>query len=251
MIITIIPVVTASYLSMQSSITTTENGTIITVTNLGDESAYNVQLSMDINGQKKISDLKSQLGMRETFEWEMPLDAELKNSGKYPLILTTNYQDANSYPFSAISVSTFDHKQSTISDIAAKINNIELSDEETLELTIKNTAETTKNLNIRMIAPKELTAEKDKLSIKLPANTQTTINFEIKKFSALAGSSYVVFAVIEHDEDGRHYTIVTNGIVNVVEKQNIFTNQTLLTVLLVILAVIFIYAQKKKLFLTC
>lgn len=240
------PIVVASYLSMQSSITVTENKTIITVTNLGDESAYNVQLSLDINEQKKISDLKSQLGMQEKFEWKMPLDSKLKNPGKYPLILTTSYQDANSYPFSAISVSTFDYKQGAISDIAAKINSIEIADEETLELTIKNTADTTKNLNIRLIAPKELTAEKDKVSIKLPAKREITINFEIKKFSALAGSSYVVFGVIEYDEAGRHYTAVTNGLVRVIEKKNIFNNQALLTALLVILAVIFIYFQLKK-----
>ncbi len=53
-IIAILPIVTASYLSMQSTITTTEDGTIIKVTNLGDEAAYNVQLSLDINNKKTI-----------------------------------------------------------------------------------------------------------------------------------------------------------------------------------------------------
>ena len=247
-ILFVMPIVVASYLSMQSSITVTENKTIITVTNLGDESAYNVQLSMDINEQKKISDLKSQLGMQEKFEWKMTLDSKPKNPGKYPLILTTSYQDANSYPFSAISVSTFDYKQGAISDIAAKINSIEITDEETLELTIKNTADTTKNLNIRLIAPKELTANKEKLRVKLPAKTESSINFEIKKFSALAGSSYVVFAVIEYDEDGKHYTTVTNGLVKVTEKKNIFNNRNLLIALLIILVIIFIYAQKRSFF---
>lgn len=245
-ILLVIPIVVASYLSMQSSITVTEDETIITVTNLGDESAYNVQLSLDISEQKKISDLKSQLGMQEKFEWKMPLDSKPKNPGKYPLILTTSYQDANSYPFSAISVSTFDYKQGAISDIAAKINSIEIADKETLELTIKNTADTTKNLNIRLIAPKELTAEKDKVSIKLPAKREITINFEIKKFSALAGSSYVVFGVIEYDEGGRHYTAISNGVVKVVEKKNIFNNQNLLIALLIILVMIFTYFQFRK-----
>lgn len=246
MILFIVPIVAASYLSMQSSITVTDKETIITVTNLGDESAYNVQLSLDINGQKKISDLKNQLGMQEKFEWKTPLDAKLKNPGKYPLILTTNYQDANSYPFSAISVSTFDYKQGTISEIIAKINSIELSDKETLELTIKNMADTTKDLSIRLIVPKELTADKGKLRAKLPAKTQTTIHFEMEKFSALLGSSYAVFTVIEYDEDGMHYTAVSNGVVNVVEKKNVFDNQSLLIGLLVVLVVIFVYFQFKK-----
>jgi hypothetical protein len=242
----IIPMVTASFLSMQSTITATEDETIIKVTNLGDENAYNVQLSLDINEQKKISSVKNQLGMQESFEWKVPLDAKLENPGKYPLILVTNYQDANFYPFSAISVSTFDYKKGTLSDIIAKINNIELSDEGNLQLTIKNTAETAKDLNIRLIVPKELTVDRDKLRAKLPGKTQSTINFEIEKFSALAGSSYVVFAVIEYDENGRHYTTMASGVVNVIEKKNIFNNQILLISLLVILVVIFVYFQFKK-----
>ena len=246
LMIIIIPSIAASYISIQSQITTTENRTIVKVTNLGDEAAYNVQLSLDINNKKTISNVKERLGIQKSFEWKVPLAAKPKNPGKYPLILTTNYQDANFYPFSAISVSAFDYKQSTISDIAAKINNIELSDEGTLELTIKNLADTAKNIDIRLIVPKELTADKEKLRAKLPAKTQSTIHFEIKKFSALVGSSYVVFAIIEYDENNRHYTTMASGVVKIAEKKNIFTNQNLLISLLVILVVIFVYFQFKK-----
>src|SRR3989344_3979868 len=145
----LIPIAAASYISIQSSITTTENETTITVTNFGDEPAYDVQLSLDINNQKAISNIKKQLNIKETFKWEEPLTTTLKNPGKYPSILTTNYQDANAYPFSAISVSTLDHKQATISDISANMDNIELSEKGKLVLTIKNLAENPKDLNIR------------------------------------------------------------------------------------------------------
>ena len=246
LLLLLIPIVSASYISIQSSITTAENETIIAIANLGDEPAYNVQLSLDINNQKSISDIKKQLNLKETFEWKTPLAVKPQNPGKYPLILTTNYQDANSYPFSAISVSTFDYKKATISDIAAKMDNIELSDKETLGLSIKNLAETEKELSIKLVVPKELTADKDKLTLGLPAKTEKTINFEIKKFSALAGSSYVVFAVIEYDENNEHYTAVASGVVKIIEKKNIFNNQNLLITSLIILIIIFVYFQFKK-----
>lgn len=246
LLIIIIPIVTASYISIQSSITTTENETIITITNLGDEAAYNVQLSLNINNKRVISNVKRQLGVQKSFKWKVPLAAKPKNPGKYPLILTTNYQDANSYPFSAISVSTFDYNLATISDIAAKINNIELSDKGTLELTIKNLAETTKDLSIKLIVPKELTINKEKLSLKLPAKTEKTINFEIKKFSALTGSSYSVFAVIEYDENNQHYTTITNGIVKIIEKQGIDMKNNFLLITLVILIIVFTFLLIKN-----
>jgi len=242
----LIPIAAASYISIQSSITTTENETTITVTNFGDEPAYDVQLSLDINNQKAISNIKKQLNIKETFKWEEPLTTTLKNPGKYPSILTTNYQDANAYPFSAISVSTLDYKQATISDISANMDNIELSEKGKLVLTIKNLAENPKDLNIRLIAPKELTSDKGRLSINLEPKSEKAINFEIKRFSALAGSSYAVFAVIEYDEDNRHYTTHTSGIVKIIEKKNIFTNHNLLITLLVLLIIIFIYFQFRK-----
>ena len=242
----LIPIAAASYISIQSSITTTENETTITVTNLGDEPAYDVQLSLDINNQKAISSIKKQLNIKEIFEWREPLTITLKNLGRYPLILITNYQDANSYPFSAISVSAFDYKQATISDIVAKIENIELSEKGKLMLTIKNLADTPKNLNIKLIIPKELTIDKDKLALNLESKSEQTISFEIKKFSALTGSSYAVFAVIEYDENELHYTTVTNGVVKIIEKKNLLNNQNLLISVLVILIIIFIYFQFKK-----
>ncbi len=245
-ILLIINIADASYISIQSAITTTENEIIVKITNFGDEPAHNVQLSLEINNKKFVSDIKDRLNVQNSFEWKVPLTEKPKNPGKYPLILTTNYQDANAYPFSAISVSTFDNMQATISETIAKIDNIELSEKGTLKLIIKNLAETEKNLNIRLIAPKELTAEKNKLSLKLPARTEETIDFEIEKFSALTGSSYAVYAVIEYDENNMHYTTTTSGIVKVIEKKNIFTNQNLLIGLLVILIIVFIYFQFRK-----
>ena len=245
-ILLIIPIVTASYISIQSSITIGKNETRISLTNYGDESAYNVQLILEVNNKKTVSDIKSQLGIQESFEWNAPLTLKPENPGKYPLILTTSYQDANSYPFSAISVSAFDYEQSTISDIAAKMDSIELSNKKTLKLTIKNLAETAKDVNIKLVVPKELSADKDKLSLSLPAKTEKAVNFEIKKFSALTGSSYNVFAIIEYDENNEHYTTITNALITVVEKKNIFTNQNLLIALLVILVIIFIYFQFRK-----
>lgn len=84
-ILGIMPIAAATYITIQSSITAAENETIIRVTNLGDEAAYNIQLSLDINNRKTISDLKSQLGVQEKFEWKMPLAAKPENPGKYPL----------------------------------------------------------------------------------------------------------------------------------------------------------------------
>lgn len=241
-----IPIAAASYISIQSSITATGNETLIKVTNFGDEAAYNVQLSLDINNKKTASDVKRQLGVRESFEWAVPLNFESKNPGKYPLILTTNYEDANSYPFSAISVSALDYKQATISDIATAMSNIKLSDKGIFELKIKNIGETAKDASIRLIAPKELTVDKDRLSMNLLPQTEKTISFGIEKFSALAGSSYVVFAVIEYEENNKHYTSMTSGLINVVESKSIFTNEILLVAVLIVLAAAFIYFQFKK-----
>ena len=239
--LSLMPIAAASYISIQSAVTAAGNKTTIKVTNLGDEAAYNVQLSLEANNQKTASSIKKQLGVRESFEWNVPLAFKTENPGKYPLILTTNYEDANSYPFSAISVSAFDYKQATVSDIAAKISNLELSDKGILELKIKNTAESAKDADIRLIVPKELTANKDRLSAKVQAKSEMPVNFEIEKFSALAGSSYAVFAVIEYDEEGMHYTSTANGAVKIVEGSVFSLQKIAVFAMIAVIAVLFAY----------
>ena len=209
LVLAFIPAVNASYITIQSSVAVTNNKTMVKVTNLGDESAYNVQLSLEMNNQKIVSGTKNQLGVKEVFEWSAPIKFEAGNPGKYPLILTVNYEDANAYPFSAISVSTFEYKQPTISSIVAKMNNLEVYDKGLLELKMKNLDGTAKEAAIRLIMPKELTANQDRLPVKIPAKSEGSTEFKIEKSSIKVGNSIlfttlsvliIIFAVLKFNK---------------------------------------------------
>ena len=242
--------VSASFITMQTttSITTSEESIQLNIStiNKGDEPAYNVQFIADIDGKKATSEVKQRLEVDEKFVFDKLVKNPLEKKGTYPLILTTKYEDANGYPFSAISVSTFANKEASISEIAAKLEAIELSDKGIMKLTVKNTGKTEKDLNIRLVTAKELTINNDEFELNLASKEEKTIEFEIESFSALPGSTYPIYSVIEYEEDDMHFTESGNGTVRVVEKKGIFNNQILLISALVVLLVVFIGFQFKK-----
>ena len=83
--------------------------------------------------------------------------------------------------------------------------------------------------------------------IELEPKSERGSSFPIKNFSALAGSTYQVFAFSEFEDQNLHYTAVFPGTIKIVTTQEIFgLSFTTLFVMLALLAVIFIGAQFLK-----
>jgi hypothetical protein len=70
-------------------------------------------------------------------------------------------------------------------------------------------------------------------------------DFEISSFGALPGSSYVVFASVDYDEGGIHYTSTASGLIKVVEQKEAFSfrNEWIAIIVVVILVVAVIAFQ--------
>ena len=71
-----------------------------------------------------------------------------------------------------------------------------------------------------------------------------TLDYEVKNFSALSGSTYQVYAVIESEDGEMHYTSVAPGTVKIITSEGIMgLNKTVIVILLLILIVVFVGAQ--------
>jgi len=239
----------ASYISLQTSVSSKVVGDVLQVTvsavNKGDESAYNVQAEVRVGGQKVLAERLQELEIGNTYKVSGSFNVGKIIPGQYPLIVVMHYADANMYPFSALNCQTFLYKTKDLpNDIFGAVKSTNFWKNGKLKLTLKNLADSTINAAANLITPRELTVEQVPGNIDLPAKGSKSVEFKLENFSALSGSSYQVFAISEYEKDGRHITTITPGIVKIVETQNILgISYIYLIAALVVLVLIFLAYQ--------
>ncbi|MGR3179110.1 MAG: hypothetical protein ACUZ8E_13745 [Candidatus Anammoxibacter sp.] len=191
----------------------------IAATNHGDEAAYNVVISADLNGERRSSEIKKVLHVNKSFQVEFDYDLKLERAGKYPIIVTVDYADANIYPFSAISIPLFVFKENVSANILCKVDNVAIVKDGKVNLTIKNLDGKRKDIIARLALSKELTVSKPIQNLQLLPHSEVNVGFDVSNFSALEGSSYSGFAIIEYDEDGKHFTSTSSGLIKIIREK--------------------------------
>ncbi|MEA3254574.1 MAG: NEW3 domain-containing protein [Candidatus Altiarchaeota archaeon] len=230
----------------------------VTLLNSGDEPAYDVQLSLllpeGINSEPiflgRMDPDKSQT---ETFD--IGIDSTVM-PGKYSMVILTEYKDANGYPFSSVSPKPLIIKRFRSGQIFGKISELALGDKETRKLTLelRNMDQKDHDIQIKLFGPKELKIDSEEKSLMLNARGEAKMDYDISSFGALPGSSYVVFATLDYEEGGIHYSSTASGIVKVVDQTESAGDQTKSAALpgwlplaaLMVLVLIFVIYQFRK-----
>ncbi len=224
----------------------------ITLLNSGDEPAYDVQLSLLL--PEGISSEPIFLGkldpnMPQSGTFDIKINSEII-PGKYSMVILTEYKDANGYPFSSVSPNSLILKEVTSSQIFGRISGITLGDKETKKITLelRNMDQKDHNLKIRLFIPRELKTDSEEKSLVLNARGEKKINFDISSFGALPGSNYVVFATLDYEDSGVHYSSTASGIVRVVEQKEFisFSGWLPLAALIILILIFVIYQFRKK-----
>jgi hypothetical protein len=240
-----------SYLTLLTDIRTSYDGKelllSVTVTNRGDEPAFQVMMSGDLNGKIVTGPLQESLGVGETYSATLGLDIALEREGQYAAVVKVDYADANRYPFSAISLAHFVHGAAHPSQIFGSLENIDLSRAGKLPLTVKNLDEKGRKVSIRLILPREISARSLVAEAPLKEGSVEEIRFGLKNLAALPGSSYPVYALIEYDEGAAHYTTSAKGVVRIIDDPGFSkSNRTFLIGLAVLFGAGFVYLNVRS-----
>ncbi|OGL42813.1 MAG: hypothetical protein A2042_02505 [Candidatus Schekmanbacteria bacterium GWA2_38_11] len=242
----------AGYITIETRTTATLTDSTLKVTvdvkNNGNEPAYNVEITANAENNTRSSKVKDILNVSETFKADFDFNLDLKYPGRYPLVIAVNYTDANQYPFSAISCSNFYYKENVIPQVFAKSAELTMSKNGELFLNIKNLTKENINLNIRLIISKELSAEVAAKKITLEGRAEKEVKFAVNNFSALPGSNYQVYAILEYDDSGKHYSTAIPGIVKI-EKEGIFFQKYKIFIIIaagILIALFLIYQFRPK-----
>ena len=217
--------------------------------NKGDESAYNVQAEIRVGTKTILADKVTELPVNGVYKVNASLKVMVAKPGNYPLFLTMHYADANQYPFSALSCLSFAYQQETLSPVFGQLSSTTFSKQGKVKLVIKNTSDQPVKTRTYLVAPRELSYKSQPTEVLIDPRSEKSVEFPLENFSALAGSTYQVYAVSESEDEQSHYTSIAPSTVKVVASQAIYgMSYSLIFALLVILLVIFVGSQffKKK-----
>jgi len=210
--------------SVSSDIITENSGKIyVKLTNLGDEAAYDVKVSLLTENSESRPITIGNLNPNEPIEMDFLIS--LKKTiypGKYPVVVLIDYADANGYPFSSVSPSFIVYKNSTVSKISGLIQEITLNEKEgkKLTLSVRNLDDVEHDVDVKLALPREIRVDEGEKRMSLGSKQEKSLDFEVSSLSAISGSTYAAIASIEYEEDGFHYSSFANGVIKIGSQQS-------------------------------
>jgi len=220
----------------------------IKLLNSGDEAAHNVQISSLTEDFKTDIINVGVLEMNTPFEGDMNVSRTKEiNPGNYPIVVLTDYADANGYPFSSISRVDLTYKTRTVSKVSGVISELSLSGKENkkLILTVRNLDNIPHDIKVKLFLPRELKSSDEERSLSLGSKEEKILNFDVSSFSALTGSSYVILTSLEYEQDNLHYSSFAQSIINITEKKAPSIPFWLPIMTFSVLLIIFVYYFKR------
>jgi len=238
-------------LEISTEVVRTEKGwsARVRVLNKGDEAAHDLQVRLQAVGEDTSSAIVGELGAGKVWEIELPILAAAKSPspairGRYPVVTRVFYSDANGHPFSALSVGHFDAGEAAVSQLGGSLRVSAVSDKGTFSLDLRNMEQTPIEATVSWVFPREVVPDRETDRITIQGRGSARLEGTLKNLSALPGSAYPVFALMEYDKDGVHFTAKAGATLEVTEAQSLVGPWRIpLLVLLVVLGIVIVVRQ--------
>ena len=244
----------AKYITIDTRVQTELQGDKLTIsvelTNRGDEPAYNLMVSIEIGRHSQAGKPVEKLEADEVSMSQFNLDISFDKPGTYPLITRIDFTDVNQYPFSFLSLTDLIYGEGGPPKIVAKIKPLEMAKEGKLHLTVKNLDADEKEVDVRLIVPKEISPKDGLHVLKLEPLAEQTLDFPVSNSSALVGADYAIYALMSYEDKGRHYFTSASGSIKIIEKKKLTRQQVYLLLGIplgiFVLYLLFILRKKQK-----
>jgi hypothetical protein len=95
--------------------------------------------------------------------------------------------------------------------------------------------------------PNQIGVDQKEKTLTLNSNSETPVNFTVSSLGALPGGNYYVFTVLDYEEDGNHYSVISNGrILTSKERSYMGILAPIIVAIVVILVIALIYMQLRQ-----
>ncbi len=172
--------------------------------NEGDEPAFMLQATVEAEGRSVTVPMLNRLGVGDGAKMAIHLPVGEPGPGSYSAVVRIQYTDANGYAFSTVAVTPFSKWEQTLSPVTATIQSADLASSAGVRVRVRNVDRRPHEVRLRLVAPRELAVSPAAARLSLPAGARQAVTFDLSSESALPGSAYVVAAIVDSEDQGRH-----------------------------------------------
>jgi hypothetical protein len=190
------------------------------VVNSGDEPAFALRPSLALHERELSGASRESLAPGASFETSLALALPGLGAGRWPFRLAVDYADAQQHPFQALQLATIDRGASGAPGVEIVAIEAEpLSGRGAVTIRVRNSGASMRQVALALVAPRDLEAEVLRGGVALQAGETQAARFALYSRTAIPGSRYPVFTVVEYDEAGVHHALVREAAVSVLERR--------------------------------
>ena len=194
----------------------------VKISNHGKEPAYKTGVRLRVFDETWTSNFVNTLSINATEGFEFTPFISKSQKGRYPITAEVIFHDANRYPFSHISCTTFCVKQDTKSMIKGTANDISMTRTGNLILNVTNPEDKPKKVRVTLMIPRAFAADNRRIEFQLEKGEKSLV-FPINNYKALHGTQHNYFLLIEYEQNGMHYSCFAKGRININDLKNWFS----------------------------
>lgn len=245
----------AAFITIDSKVDTHFENDQLTIrvelTNRGDEPAHNLVVNTEVGNYSKTSKPSDILEVNKVFQTEFDFHISFDKPGNYPVVVRMDFADVKGYPFSFLSLTHFSYKEEVLPNVFAVMEPLQIAKKGKLHLRMKNLDAEEREVRVRLIVPREISAASPIKVIKLEPMDEQEISFPVSNFSALVGADYAIYTLMEYEDKERHYSSSATSSIKIIEKHKLTRKQTYLLLglplgLLILFALFVICWKRKK-----
>jgi hypothetical protein len=216
------------------------------IANEGDEPAHRVQAFFEIEGHTvsvpPIAEIRPH--EQETIKASVPVGA--LEAGAYTGVLRVTYADGNGYALSTVAVIPVSKRVNPPSPVAVVVRAGDVTSSGEVDVQVSNVVRRSAPVHVRLITPGELTVTPSDARVVLLGGQQESLRFAVRNASALPGSSYAVFAIVDTEENGARTSVVQSDRMAILASADAPSSSFLIAALALIPIVVLLFVRVSR-----
>lgn len=212
--------------TLRGFVTADQISLYVETVNKGDERALNIRMEALFpdfpQSSPVIEKMDPNVKADHAFEWRLPPGSKYR---QMVIPVLTHYADANLYPFSSVTCVVAARETPAVVGYIGRIDPVTIADTGLLRLHLRSTDGKTHKAKLRLVFPREISAEPTNADATIPVAGEVAFDFKIQNFSALQASTYVVWAVVSEDGADGIVEDAVMGNVRIDTKRNMILSQ--------------------------